>query len=115
LPLDNEELATKGYTAATNSSEFSVVIEGVFTELYSPIDCAHTVIYALYKKCRGVPDSTRKLLERAAKGELGGDFPEPLLSALQAATWFNELRAIRDELTHSTIGASHLDTVFAFR
>ena len=33
-----------------------------------------------------------------------------MLSALRAATWFNELRAIRDELTHSTIGASHLDS-----
>ena len=110
LRLDNEELATKGYTAATNSSEFSAVIEGVFTELYSSIDCAHTVIYALYKKCRGVPDSTRKLFERAAKAELGGDFPAPLLSALQGATWFNELRGIRDELTHSTIGASHLNS-----
>lgn len=79
LRLDNEELAQKGYTAALNSQEFSAVVEEVFTELYSSIDCTRKVIVAIYGKCRNVPDSTRKLLERAIKGEIGSDFPKELL------------------------------------
>ncbi len=107
LHLDNEELAQKGFTAALNSQEFSAVVEEVFTELYSSIDCVRKIVIAIYGNCRRVPDSTRKLFERAARAEIGTDFPKELLSALQEATWFNELLLLRDELTHSTIGACH--------
>ncbi|VVE51396.1 hypothetical protein PCE31106_04686 [Pandoraea cepalis] len=109
LRLDNDELAQKGYTAALNSQEFSAVVEEVFTELYSSIDCARKVIVAIYGNCRHVPDSTHKLFVRAAKGEIGSDFPKELLMCLQSATWFPELLLIRDELTHATIGACHQD------
>jgi hypothetical protein len=108
LHLDNEELAQKGYTAALNSQEFSAVIEEVFTELYSSVDCTRKIIFAIHGKCQRVPDSTRKLFERAFKGQLGSDFPKELLEALKSSVWFKELMSIRDELTHSTTGACHL-------
>ncbi|VVE50027.1 hypothetical protein [Pandoraea cepalis] len=39
MGIDKSELKEKGYTSATNSQEVSAVIEEVFTELYSTIDC----------------------------------------------------------------------------
>ncbi|HEM7808599.1 TPA: hypothetical protein U2L37_001356 [Burkholderia multivorans] len=106
LKIDSAELQEKGFTGAVNAQEFSAVIEEVFTELYSSIDCARKVIVAIYKHCQRIPDSTRKLFLRAANGEIGG-FPPELQAAFVAATWYVELRDIRDELTHSNIGSCH--------
>lgn len=106
LAIDETEIREKGYTPASYSQEFSAVIEEVFTELYSSIDCARKVITTIYKKCRGIPDSTRKLFARAAAAQIG-TFPTELQTAFQSAVWFDELRAIRDELTHSGIGSCH--------
>ncbi|WP_347554866.1 hypothetical protein [Robbsia sp. KACC 23696] len=109
LKIDNEELNTKKVTSAEHSQEFSAVVEEVFTELYSSVDCTQKVLYAIYKGIRNLPESTRRTFDRAFKGEIGDDFPPQLLLALQSATWFNEIRSIRDELTHATIGSCHLD------
>lgn len=106
IMIDSAELQEKGFTGAVYAQEFSAVIEEVFTELYSSIDCARKVIVAIYKQCQRIPDSTRKLFSRAAHGEIGG-FPLELQAAFVAATWYDELRDIRDELTHSDIGTCH--------
>lgn len=106
MKIDNAELKEKGFTNAVNSHEFSAVVEEVFTEFYSSIDCARKVIVAIYKQCQGIPDSTRKFFSRAAHGEIGG-FPAELTEAFAAAIWYDELRDIRDELTHSDIGSCH--------
>lgn len=106
LAIDESEIQEKGYTPANYSMEFAAVIEEVFTELYSSIDCTRKVIVSIYKRCRGIPDSTRKIFDRAAKAQIGG-FPEELQQAFYSATWFEELLAIRDELTHSNIGSCH--------
>ncbi|MHB8472624.1 MAG: hypothetical protein ACYDC8_07230 [Gammaproteobacteria bacterium] len=109
LDLDQEQLNAQGYTAAANSREFSAVVEGVFLELYSSIDCARKVVVSIYRRTRKIPDSTRKLFQRIKDRELGTDFPLPLKDAFLAATWYEELLAIRDELTHSDIGSCRLD------
>lgn len=106
MSIDAAELQEKGFTAAANSQEFSAVIEEVFTELYSSIDCACKVIATIYKRCRSLPQSTRKLFERATSGRIG-DFPDELAAAFVEAVWYSELRVIRDELTHSDIGRCH--------
>ncbi|PRH44774.1 hypothetical protein [Burkholderia multivorans] len=104
MSIDNAELQRNGFTSAANSQEVSAVIEEVFTELYSSIDCACKVVSTIYKRCRRMPDSTRKLFWRAARGEIG-DFPTELQAAFAKATWFDELRMLRDELTHSDVGS----------
>ncbi len=111
LDLDQKQLDEHGYTPALNSREFSAVLEGVFTELYSSIDCTRKIIVTIYRRCRKLPDSTRKLFQRVKTGELGKDFPNPLQGAILAATWYEELLLIRDELTHSEIGSCRLDPV----
>jgi hypothetical protein len=108
MSIDNAELQEKGYTSAANSQEVSAVIEEVFTELYSSIDCACKIVSSVYRRCRHMPGgSTRKLFERAAQRGIG-DFPAELESAFEKAVWYSELRILRDELTHSDVGTCRL-------
>jgi len=108
MNIDNSELQENGYTSAANSQEVSAVIEEVFTELYSSIDCASKIVSSVYKRCRHMPGgSTRKLFARAAQGGIG-DFPAELQAAFVKATWYDELRILRDELTHSDVGTCRL-------
>ena len=110
LEIDNQELFQHGVTSTSNSRQFTAVIESVFVELYSCIDCMSAIISHIYKKTRAMPDSTRKLFQRIQADELGSDFPQELKAALREAIWYNDLRMIRDELTHSSLGACRLDS-----
>ncbi|WP_321868098.1 hypothetical protein [Paraburkholderia tropica] len=107
MSIDNAELQERGATSAANSQEVSAVLEEVFTELYSAIDCASKVVSSIYKRCQRMPDSTRKLFARAVLGEIG-NFPDELKAAFVKATWYDELRMLRDELTHSDVGSCRL-------
>ena len=106
LAIDRQQLAEKGYTPAEHAIELAAVVENVFTELYSAVDCARQVVSARY---RGVPDSTRKTFARIQSGSLDTVLPVELLSAFKEAGWYDPLRVLRDELTHSNIGSVHLD------
>ena len=109
LAIDDEELQRKGYTEAVNAKEFSAVLEEVFTELYSSIDCTRKVVVSIYSRTRGLPDSTRKLFQKVRSNRLGDDFPIELKRAIAKADWYDELLTIRDELTHSDIGSCRMD------
>lgn len=109
LDLDHEQLEKHGFTEAMNSKEITAVIEAIFLELYSSIDCTRKVLVSIYKNCRKLPDSTRKLFQRVKKGEIGSDFPSQLKDAIVSFVWYEELLEIRDELTHSDIGSCQLD------
>lgn len=106
LAIDRQQLAEKGYTPAEHAIELAAIVENVFTELYSAVDCARQVVSARY---RGVPDSTRRTFARVRSGSLGTVLPVELLSAFKEADWYDPLRVLRDELTHSNIGSVHLD------
>jgi hypothetical protein len=108
LAIDKQQLNEKGYTPAEHATELAAVIENVFTELYSTIDCARKILSARYP-VRGMPDSTRKMFARARSGTFDGLLPAGLLSAIKEADWYEPLRMLRDELTHSDIGSVHLD------
>ncbi|MCM2564394.1 hypothetical protein [Janthinobacterium kumbetense] len=110
LEIDINELRQNGVTRAANSRQISAVVESVFTELYSSIDCMRTIISHMYKSTRGMPDSTRKLFQRIHAGGLGGDFPWELKVAFRNANWYEELRIIRDELTHFSLGSCQFDS-----
>lgn len=109
LLIDQNELKENGFTPARNSQELSAVIEEIFTELYSSIDCTRKVIFEINMQCRGLPDSTRKMFQKVISGEVGAEFPDPLRNAIKNADWFFELMSMRDELTHLSIGNCSLD------
>ncbi|AJK47064.1 hypothetical protein [Burkholderia plantarii] len=109
MQIDNAQLDEKGFTPAVNSQEVAAVVEEVFTELYSSIDCASKVISFVYQRVRRMPDSTRKLFRLASTGGFGDDFPAALRDAFVAADWYDELRMLRDELTHANVGTCRLD------
>lgn len=108
IEVDRKQLRQKGYTAAENSSESAAVIENVFTELYSAIDCTRKIIVATHK-VRGVPDSTRKLFQRIKANLLDDILPTEIIEAFKQAAWYERLLAMRDELTHSDLGTCHFD------
>ncbi|MBS0296160.1 MAG: hypothetical protein JSR45_07600 [Proteobacteria bacterium] len=107
LDLDEAEFAEKGFTPAANSRELSAVVEAVILELYAVVDCTAQVLKAAYPSVRGFKKSVRGLFSDFEK--FGEGFPESLKDALRAVTWYDELRFLRDELTHLTPGACHRD------
>lgn len=109
LDADEEELNQHGYSHAINSKELSAVIESVILELYSSVDCSRKVITEIYSKYRGIPDSTRKYFQNIKKGKVDDRFPEQLIMAVAEASWYDEFRMIRDELTHHDTGSCHRD------
>ncbi len=109
LEEDNKEIEQHGYTPAIRGKELSAIIETIFLDLYSSIDCTRQVIYFIFKNYRGVSESTRTLFENASKDKIDERVPKSIRMALKNAPWYNEFRKIRDELTHSDIGSCHLD------
>ncbi|HVA13147.1 MAG TPA: hypothetical protein VNF99_07850 [Stellaceae bacterium] len=109
LEIDRRELNERGYTPALNSTEITAVVEAAMLELYAAADCAAEVIYAIFRRkaVRGLKQSTRTLFAKFER--LPPPFPEELKAALRGATWYPELRRIRDELTHRQIGRCNLD------
>lgn len=106
--LDEAELEQNGYTNATNSKELSAVIESSILELYSSVDCTRKVITEIYsKEYQGVPNSTRKYFDNIINGKIDDKFPEQLLIAVKETDWYDELRKLRDELTHLDTGTCH--------
>jgi hypothetical protein len=108
LAFDREQLAEKGYTPDEHAVELAAVVENVFTELYSAVDCARQIFSARYP-VRGLPNSTRKTFARVRSGSLDTVLPVELLSAFKEADWYDPLRVLRDELTHWDIGSVHQD------
>jgi hypothetical protein len=110
LALDAMQLEEKGYSPASNSFELSAVIETVFTEMYSAIDCTRKVVVAIHRNVRGMPtDSTRKLFRKIQSNELDGILHATLIDAFKNATWYEDILKVRDELTHANTGSCHLD------
>lgn len=115
MQIDERELNEKGHTSASNGAEFTAVVEEVFTELYASVECARKILTDIY---RGVPklptDSTRRFFQRFMSGEIGASFPAELTELIRSCDWYEELRVIRDELTHADIGHCSLERGTAF-
>jgi hypothetical protein len=103
LRIDEAQLDERGFTPADNAGELATVIEAAILELYSSIDCTVKVLRAIYgATTRGFKDSTRGLFQSADK--LTGAFPDALKPLFVNASWYRELRLLRDELTHLATG-----------
>jgi hypothetical protein len=110
LAKDREELISRGYSDNSNGAHLAAILETVFCELYSSVDCARQVVRAIYveKKFRGLPDSTRKFFQYADEGQLDPRLPEPIRTAFCKAEWYHKLRIVRDAVTHADVGSCHL-------
>jgi hypothetical protein len=106
--IDHQQLSERGYTPAERAKELAAVVENVFTEIYSSVDCARKVLSARFP-VRGMPDSTRKTFARAKSGLFDGLLPDGLLAAMKETDWYESLRVLRDELTHADLGSVHQD------
>jgi len=105
---DYEELAKQGYSKAIHSKELAAIIDTLFCELYSVVDCTRAVIGAIYGKFRNVPtDSTSKLFRKAAENIIDERVPLEIRNALKEAQndWFPRLKEIRDAINHYGIGS----------
>jgi hypothetical protein len=109
LELDRAELEAKGHSRAEHSQKLTAVIESAITSLYSSLDCGRQVVTHVFKKCRGVSDSTRKTFQRAAKGELDPKIPTKIVQAFAEAPWYPKFCHLRDALTHGEPGSCHRD------
>lgn len=108
LDDDHAELGSKGFTRAQNSRNLAAVLEGVITEIYSSVDCTSKVLFFVYgPNSRGFKESTRKLFTDFDK--ISGSFPENLKLKIGLVDWYEDLRHIRDELTHRDVGSCSLD------
>ncbi len=108
LALDHQQLSERGYTSAERATELAAVVESVFTEIYSSVDCARKILSARFP-VRGMPDSTRKTFARAKSMLFDGLLPDGLLAAMKETDWYEPLRVLRDELTHADLGSVHQD------
>jgi nucleoid DNA-binding protein len=107
---DNEEVDKQGYSSAIRSKELAAIVDALFSELYSAVDCTRQVIAAIYGKYKGVTaKSTSKLFKNASEGKLDEKVPKEIRVALAEANWFPKLRDIRTAITHYNIGSCHMD------
>lgn len=118
LVKDYDELIKNGYSYAIHSKELAAIVDSLFCELYSSVDCTRTVIAAIYGKYPCVPsDSTSKLFEYAAIGKLRGKKAKKLVHMDERVPleirkaladgyndWFPRLKSIRDKINHLSVG-----------
>ncbi|MGP8201905.1 MAG: hypothetical protein ACLQU4_20635 [Limisphaerales bacterium] len=110
LKKDREELRIKGTTSNKNGARLAAIVETIYCELYSTVDCTRETVAEIYKTFQGVTSkSTRRFFQNAADGTLDPKLPLIVREAFHGAQWFPELRKIRDAVTHSNVGSCHLD------
>jgi len=108
LALDEVELEENGFTPAQNARDLAAVLEGVITELYSVVDCTAKFLHFIYgPTSRGFKESTRRMFSHV--DEITGSFPNRLKDTVRSCGWYEELRKIRDELTHRDVGSCSPD------
>lgn len=110
LKKDREELSEKGFTGNKNGARLAAVIETILCEFYSCVDCTRQVVAEIFGKLQGVTSkSTRKFFQNAAEGKLDQKLPELIREAFGKATWYHELRKVRDAVIHSDVGSCRLE------
>lgn len=107
LVEDEEELMKQGYSTAIRSKELAAIIETLFCELYSCVDCTRKVIGSIYGKLPGITgkSTTRLFANAATEGVIDDRVPVEIRKALAEAKWFSRLRTIRDTIIHSNVGS----------
>jgi len=106
LAEDERQLHENGHSPAHNAKELAAVIETIFCELYSVLDCARGVLYSIFPNHKGIRQSTRGTFQNAFADEIDDEIPGSICEALkQTESWFHKLRKLRDEVTHQSVGS----------
>jgi hypothetical protein len=109
LEKDYEELIKNGNSDAIHSRELAAIVDSMFCELYSSVDCTRRVIVAIYGKYPGIgmdKKSTSGLFKNAGKHKIDDRVPLEIRGALEKgqSDWFPKLKKIRDAINHSSVG-----------
>lgn len=110
LKKDRDELNAKGHTGNENGARLAAVVETIYCELYSSVDCTRQIVAEIYKGFQGVTSkSTRRFFQNAADGILDQKLPFLIREAFEKANWYTGLRKLRDAVIHSDVGSCNLD------
>ncbi|GAA4444176.1 hypothetical protein GCM10023156_02190 [Novipirellula rosea] len=108
LDQDEKQLKEHGYSPAHNAKELAAVIESVFCEQYSVLDCCRAVLCGVFPSHGGIRKSTRGTFQKAFNGEIDEKVPVAIREALaKTKDWYFDLLKLRDEITHSNVGSCH--------
>ncbi|MBD2019004.1 hypothetical protein H6F43_02230 [Leptolyngbya sp. FACHB-36] len=115
LAEERQLLDERGYSDLAKAKEFTAIIESLICELCSCLDGLRNTVHAIYKDVRSVQnESTEKMFSRAAGDKYGDGFPLEINDLLKSAykDWFLDLRCLRSELTHRTVGVCTMQDDF---
>lgn len=112
LSEDDEQLEKYGYSNSIRSKQLTVIVETIFCEFYSSLDCTRQVINKIYGKYRGANSKkTSRLFRYASEDKIDERVPIEIRSSLAEAydDWFLRLRDIRTAIVHSDVGSCYKD------
>ncbi|KAA0139160.1 hypothetical protein FYZ48_11000 [Gimesia chilikensis] len=110
LEIDEKHLQEHGFSPAHNAKELAAIIESIFCEQYSTLDCSRFVLHSIYPNHKGIKKSTRATFQNAYESKIDNRVPETIIKALaRTEDWYPELLRLRDEITHSNVGYAHRD------
>lgn len=102
---EEKELKERGFTSAIYSKELAAIIETMFVELYSSINCTKQILGAIYGRFKGITTKkTRNLFKNAKENKIDERVPIAIREALAKSDWFEDLRKIRDTIIHFNVG-----------
>ena len=110
MQKDHDELSAKGYSRGIHSAEFTAIVEAFFCGIYASVDCCRQIVAEIYRDFQGVTSkSTRRFFQNASDGILDPRLPVGIRDAFTNASWYHELRRIRDAVIHSDVGSCHMN------
>ncbi len=112
LQKDHDELDANGHSKNRYHREFTAMLEGMISEIYSGLDGVRRLLFSVYRHVKGIQNhSTEAMFNRATNASYGEGLPQEILDALKDANeaWFPRLRSLRTEIAHGEIGTCHLD------
>lgn len=109
LKKEYEEIIETGTYDAIRSKELAAIIDSMFCELYSSVDCTCRIIIYIYGRYPGIGidrNSISGLFKNAVEHKIDDRVPLEIRNALEYGShnWFQRLRKIRDAINHSSVG-----------
>lgn len=109
LKKEYEETIETGTSDAIRSRELAAIIDSMFCELYSSVDCTCRIIIDIYGRYPGIGidrNSISGLFKNAVEHKIDNRVPLEIRNTLEHGynDWFKRLRKIRDAINHSSVG-----------
>lgn len=110
LAKDREELDRDNFTNATEARKLAAVVEAMFGELYSMLDCTRRTLTLIYPKCTpNVDRGLGRFLGDASDDAWAPGIPPRLKDSLRDTSWFSTCLELRNQSVHSDPGNCHAD------